>query len=239
MPLLEVCIDNASGIDACIRGGADRIELCAALTVGGLTASVGLMNLAAQSALPVHALIRPRAGNFCYGPAEVTAMCTDINAASQAGVSGLVFGAAENDQSLALPVLKQLCKEAGALSKTLHRVIDTVADQRLAVRQAIDLGFDSILTSGGEANVSLGIDKLAAMNAEANGQITIIAGGGLTADAITTLAKEAGIRNFHASCRSKVLADQTLVDLGFVSENQYETNANLIQQFKQVTATFN
>ena len=98
--LLEVCVDSAAGLDAAVAGGADRIELCSALDVGGLTPSAGLTRLAAGCGLPVFAMIRPRAGGFVFGAADVAVMQADIAAAREAGLAGVVLGASRPDGRL-------------------------------------------------------------------------------------------------------------------------------------------
>ena len=110
--LLEVCVDDAAGIAAAVEGGADRIELCAALGVGGLTPSAGLIALAADVALPVMAMIRPRAGDFVWAEDEVRAMLAEIEAVRGAGLAGLVIGASLPDGRLDARVLSRLVEAA-------------------------------------------------------------------------------------------------------------------------------
>ncbi|MBY0398419.1 MAG: copper homeostasis protein CutC, partial [Thermoleophilia bacterium] len=146
---LEVCADSVEGMLAAARGGADRIELCSALEVGGLTPSAGQMARAARLGVPVHALIRSRAGDFCFGPDEVAAMLEDIGAAKAAGLAGVVIGASRSDGRLDEETLSALRSAAGRMSVTLHRAFDLVPDFGEAVEAAVRLGFERILTSGG------------------------------------------------------------------------------------------
>lgn len=231
--ILEVCVDSIAGIQACADAGADRIELCSALDIGGLTPSAGILQLATQSSIPVHAMIRPRAGNFCFNNMEIETMCHDITVAAEAGVKGVVLGAATENNTLDLNALTRLSSASGSLHKTLHRVIDTMADPYLAIDQAIDLGFDSVLTSGGQPRVECGIDQLTALNQRASGRLQVIAGGGLTPALVQTISDKTGIRNYHASCRRAVASDENLTKLGFASEPDFKTDVNLIRQFKQ------
>ena len=119
--LLEVCVDDALGLAEALAGGANRVELCAALAVGGLTPSVGLMALAARCGVPVMAMIRPRTGDFVYSPAEVSVMRADIQAVRQAGLAGVVIGASLTDGRLDPVVLADLMAGAQEMDVTLHR----------------------------------------------------------------------------------------------------------------------
>ena len=110
--LLEVCVDNVHGLAAALAGGADRIELCAALDVGGLTPSAGLMRAAAGSPIPVVAMIRPRAGDFRYDAAECAVMLADIDAAHAAGLQGVVLGASREDSRVDHRTLELLLAHA-------------------------------------------------------------------------------------------------------------------------------
>ena len=116
MLLLETCVDSVEGALAAVAGGTDRIELCSALEVGGLTPSLGQMRAAAALPVPVHALIRSRAGDFCFGPDEVAAMIVDIGTARDAGLAGVVLGAALADGRLDLAALGAMRAAAGSMS---------------------------------------------------------------------------------------------------------------------------
>lgn len=227
----EVCIDTASGLAACVNGGANRIELCSALALGGLTPSAGFMQLASQVSLPVHAMIRPRAGDFCFNTIELDVMCTDIARAAEVGLAGVVLGVANNDGTLNIKAMEQLCIAAGSIEKTLHRVIDTLNDPLLALDQAIDMGFDNVLTSGGKPNVEQGIELLAKLNDRAAGKINIMAGAGLTPSLVPQIYRQTGIQSFHASCRQPKSSQANLVTLGFASPDTDEISENLIRQF--------
>lgn len=237
MAELEVCIDDVAGLEACVKGRADRIELCSALSAGGLTPSAGFMQLAGTLAIPVNAMIRPRAGDFCFTPGELHLMCNDISKVSEAGLQGVVLGAATADNELDVSALATMVTTAGTLKKTLHRVIDTVADPFKAIDQAVDLGFDHILTSGGRPSVDQGIDQLEKLQRHAQGRITIMAGAGLTPASVLTIHQHTGIESFHASCRNKTNTNRRMVAMGFASTVSYKTNAQKIREFQQILAT--
>lgn len=233
---LEICVEDMDGLAACIRAGVDRVELCSALALGGLTPSAGFMQQAAGCGLPVYALIRPRPGGFCYDEDEITAICADISIARSAGLAGVVLGAALPDGRLNLPALSRMSAAAKGMGRSLHRVVDLVPDPMVAIDQAVALGFERILTSGQAASAPDGADCLAAMQAHAAGRIEIMAGAGLTADNILPLARRTGIRAFHASCSRPVPQDARLRDFGFAPATARQTETATIQAMQQALA---
>lgn len=232
--LLEVCVDDAEGLDAAIAGGADRIELCAALALGGLTPSIGLMKRAAEAPIPVFAMIRPRAGGFVFSPDEIALMETEIDAARAAGLSGVVLGASRPDHGLDLPTLARLIERADGLGRTLHRAFDLTPDKEAALEQAITLGFDRVLTSGGALKAIDGLATLKALHAQAAGRISLMPGSGVTAANAAALL-ESGVRELHASCaRPLEEGDATLLRFGFASEALRRTDRETVRTLKAV-----
>jgi len=231
---LEVCIDDLAGLAACQAAGADRVELCAALALGGLTPSVGLMRAAAAQNLPVYALIRPRSGDFRYSASEIEIMAADIAAARDCGLSGVVLGAATADRRLDVTVLERLSAAAAGMGRTLHRVVDTLADPLAAVDVAVDLGFERILSAGGAATAAAGAATLAAMQRRAAGRIEIMAGAGITARQAPALLAATGIRSLHASCRHRQAAPAALVRMGLSEADSRHTSADAIGELKRV-----
>jgi copper homeostasis protein len=231
MVAVEVCVDGPEGLAAALRGGADRIEICQALPVGGLTPSAGLMALAAGAGRPVHALIRPRAGDFRYTSPEGDAMCHDIAAARAAGLQGLVLGALNDSSDLDLPLLRTLVRAAGEMSLTLSRAFDLVDDRDLALEQAIDLGFARILTSGGAPTAEAGLNAIAQLIDRARDRIVVLPAGGITA-ANAARFVAAGAREVHASCSRRLPADPRLRAFGFAAEDQRATDEGLVRALK-------
>ena len=197
---LEVCIDDVLSLDACAAGRADRIELCSALDLGGLTPSPGLIAAAAKSALPARAMIRPRAGDFCFAAAEVDVMLADIAAVQAAGLSGVVLGAMTADNELDRALLTRLVAAAGNLGKTLHRAVDLLSDPVAAVDLAVELGFDCILTSGGALTAEAGSAVIAAMVERAAGRIDIMAGSGVRPENAAAIHRATRAGWLHSSC---------------------------------------
>ena len=230
--LLEVCIDDLAGLEAAIQGGADRIELCSALALGGLTPSFGLMEVAATFDIPCNAMIRPRAGDFVHSEEEIDVMLADIAAARSAGLAGVVLGASLPDGRLDRFVLKTLSKAAEGLDRTLHRAFDLVPNIPDAVEIAIKLGFSRILTSGGARTAIEGQEGLAQAIAAAGGRISIMPGSGVSAEnAAEFLAL--GVREIHASCSAPTDAGTgKLLDFGFQPPAARRTDAAKVRALK-------
>lgn len=233
--LLEVCVDSVEGLNSAIAGGAQRIELCSALDVGGLTPSRGLMALAAKAPVPVYAMIRPRAGDFVFDAASRDVMLADIDAARESGLAGVVLGASLPDGRLDVDLLADLAKRAGGMGLTLHRAFDLVPDTSQALEQAVELGFDRILTSGQAVKVSDGKVMLRRLVEQAQGWISIMAGGGITPANIADIVAETGVREVHASGRLPVTSlDEALVQFGFSARQEYRTDASTVRKILEL-----
>ncbi len=230
----EVCIDTAAGFAAC-DGIVDRIELCSALDVGGLTPCPGLIAAAQDSDIPSHVMIRPRAGDFCYDKTDLKVIRASIEAVRNAGLTGVVIGAAQNDQ-LDSPALRDLIAAAEGLEVTLHRVIDLMPDPLAAMEQAIDLGFDRILTSGGAPRAVDGQATLRAMQTAAMGRIEIMVGSGVSVSNLAELAQNTGITSFHASCSSSIPVAEHLHHFGF-AKTQKVTSRDTVVEFRKTLDT--
>lgn len=212
--LLEVCVEDATGLAAAIRGGAGRIELCSALALGGLTPSPGLMAEAARASVPVMAMIRPRAGGFLWSSEDLRQMKADIAAARGAGLAGVVLGASRPDGRLDEWMLSTLLAEAEGMDTTLHRCFDLTPDRAQALETAIALGFSRILTSGGAATATEGVACLAALMQQASRRITVMPGSGIRPETLHALA-HLPLREIHASCSMPEPEAATISSLGF------------------------
>jgi copper homeostasis protein len=245
MPVVEVCIDEPAGIAAAVTGGADRIELCAALSVGGLTPPASLVRLAAEAPIPVHLLARPRDGDFCYDAAEAALVAQDISLAAEAGLAGVVIGASAPDRRLDVPLLGQWvahARDAGTrrgtpLSLTLHRAFDLCPDLLAALDVAVELGFDRILTSGGQPRAIDALPMLAELHRRAAGRIIILPGSGIDADSAPAILST-GVRELHASCRSPAGdAGELERRFGFQSGPRLRTDPDWVQMLKGSVAS--
>lgn len=197
---LEVCASNLASALAAEQGGAQRIELCAALSVGGITPSCGLLqHLFMTTRLEIMTLIRPREGDFVYTDREVEVMERDIQALRKM-CSGMVIGALTPGGEIDLPAMRRLMKAAQGLPVTFHRAFDRCRDPFTALEQIIDLGCTRILTSGQQPKAIQGIDLLQRLNEQAAGRIIIMPGGGVTPDNARTILDRTGCQEIHASC---------------------------------------
>jgi len=193
-----------------------RIELCAALSEGGVTPSVGFMRMAAGGNVPVYAMIRPRAGDFVFGEEEEALMRADIVAARDAGLAGVVLGASLPDGRLDVSMLARLSADAHGLGRTLHRAFDLVPDPEEALEQAIGLGFERVLTSGGARSAADGTERLRALVMQARGRIDIMAGSGVTAGNVADLVSRTGVGAVHSSGRGAATDTPARIrELGF------------------------
>lgn len=229
--LLETCVDTPDGLQAAIAGGADRIELCSALALGGLTPSAGLIAAARQSPVPVLAMIRPRAGGFVWTPAETRAMRHEIAAVRQAGLAGVVLGASRPDGTLDTETLATLVAEAEGMETTLHRCFDLTPDPLDALEQAVALGFARILTSGQARTAPEGIALVTRLHAKAAGRITILAGGGITPQN-ARLFTAAGLREIHASCSVATQETAAIAAFGFGPATRRDTSADQVRALR-------
>ena len=162
MKLLEICVDSLASARAAIQGSADRIELCSALPVGGLTPYTGLLRqLRAQSDIPVRCLMRPRPGDFLYTRDEIAMMAAQIRELKAAGADGFVIGCLTPEGDLDERAMVPLLDACGGSGITLHRCIDVSRDPVETYRKAGQLGIDTVLTSGAAAGCTAGMDTIA------------------------------------------------------------------------------
>lgn len=232
LPILEICIDDVAGLEAAISGGADRIELCSALGSGGLTPSHGFMRIAAQSPIPVHALIRPRAGGFIYNEAEIAIMEADVAAVRAAGLAGVVIGATDANSKLDAAVIARLVSAAAGLDLTLHRAIDMVADVDAALDLAVELGFSRILTSGGARHAEDGLAVIERLVQRAAGRLSIMPGGGVRPDNAARFLAISGVRELHASCSQTEVGEERVTRLGFSDREIRRTDRSTVMALK-------
>jgi copper homeostasis protein len=197
---IEVCVDTPEGIGIAARAGVDRIELCAALALDGLTPGPGLVRLARTAGVPVLAMIRPRAGDFVLGAADRAAALADIAYMREAGLAGVVLGASMPDGRLDTGALAEMVEAAAGLDLTLHRAFDITPDPFAALEEAIALGFARILTSGQAPTAQEGGELIARLVRAARGRIQIMAGAGVRADHAARLATT-GAGALHGSFR--------------------------------------
>lgn len=206
--LLEVCVDSYASAMAAISGGADRLELCSALAVGGLTPSPALLHQIRQvSAIPVRCLMRPRGGDFLYTKEEVQQMVMEIAVLRQEGADGFVIGCLTADGSLDATAMEPLLNAAEGTGLTLHRCIDVSRDPIQTYLDAASLGIDTILTSGAAGNCRAGqetISQLIQLRDNTGGP-EVLVGAGVNANVIETFRRQLpGARAFHMSGKTEI-----------------------------------
>jgi len=232
-PLLEVCVADPESLQAAIEGGAQRIELCSALELGGLTPSPGLMWLAARAPIPVYVLVRPRSGDFVFSPADVDAMLADIDVVRGHDLAGVVLGASRPDGALDEDVLARLSAAAADLGRTLHRAIDLVPNVARAMDIAADLGFERVLTSGGEPSALDGTERLRLTLQAARGRLDVMAGSGVTPANVQLLLDAVPVDEVHSSCAApQVMQGETAIRLGFAGPTRRRTDAAVVAAFR-------
>lgn len=226
VPAFELIAQDPHGLEVAATVGADRIELCCALELGGLTPSLALIDaaVAARDAggPGVHVLVRSRPGDFEYAPAELDLMALDAATALRRGADGVVVGASRAGV-LDLSFVDRVVAAAGDASVTVHRVVDSLADPVGAVTSLRERGVRRVLTSGGAAKAPDGVATIAAMVQAARGEIEIMAGGGVSVASVPALIA-AGVDAVHASASAQVDGRLT-TDIGLAQQFRAAVNA--------------
>ena len=197
----EVCCPSLDAVAKAVGAGADRIELCERLEVGGVTPYEALIRdaLAAAGPVPVNVLIRPREGDFVYNEDEAGQMLESIALCKALGVNGVVIGALRPDGSVDMALMRRLVAAARPLSITFHRAFDECSDPFSALEDIISLGIDRLLTSGHCADAWEGRFILKELVAHAAGRIVIMPGCGITPANLPEIAAITGASEFHGS----------------------------------------
>ena len=196
--LLEIAVASVERAQAAQRAGAHRLELCANLEVGGLTPNVELVRAVRSTVeLPIQVLVRPRAGNFVYSPAEFEWMKQEIMALHSENVQGIVIGVLLSDGSVDVPRTRELVALASPMQVTFHRAFDETEDLAAALEDIVLTGAHRILTSGGAADAPSGASSLRSLIQQAGDRITVLPGGGLHPDNIAAVASATGANELH------------------------------------------
>lgn len=197
--LVEACVTSLAEAQASQEFGADRLELCVDLSVGGLTPSDALVREVCEGVeLPVMAMIRPHARTFCADSATVKIMLTQIEALSTSGVAGFVFGVLDERGHIDQELLKELVSAAGKLPVTFHRAFDDTPDLLLALDCLKEAGVSRVLTGGGPDSAWIGRKKLNELVQAGEGRIVILGGGSVRGDHVVELTSATGLTEVHA-----------------------------------------
>lgn len=211
--LLEVCVDSYTSAQAAIAGGADRLELCNALAVGGLTPYAQLLRqIRAESQIPVRCLMRPRAGDFLYTQAEISMLAAQMEQLRGLGADGFVIGCLTPEGMLDGKAMAPLLQAAQGVGLTLHRCIDVSRDPVQTYLDAAALGFDTVLTSGAAPNCLQGMEtigRLLQLRDSEHGPEVLI-GSGVNAQVISAFqTRLPQARAFHMSGKTDVESGMT------------------------------
>jgi copper homeostasis protein len=198
--LLEICVESLDHAVAAESGGADRIELCHDLSCGGLTPTPELMRaVRRQVRIPIHGLIRPHAGDFCYSRLEFETILRDIEVAKGIGLDGIVLGLLDPSGQIDRERTRVLVQSAHPLPVTFHRAFDQCPDLTVALEAVIETGAKRILTSGGKGNVIEGIASVAHLVKAAQDRIVIMPGGGIRSVNVERILPTTGALEIHTS----------------------------------------
>ncbi len=207
--IIEICANSFESAKAAQDGGANRIELCADLSKGGLTPSLGLIEKAIEKLnIPVHVLIRPRSGDFIYSKKELDTMLKDIEFCKELGCSGIVSGVLTSENTIDERATRQLVKASEGMEFTFHRAFDCGIAVVSSIKLLIDLGVTRLLSSGQQNKAIDGIEILNKMKLLSNDQLQIMPGSGINAENALAFQK-AGFEAIHFSATKKANLSKT------------------------------
>ncbi len=200
MKKFEIACFNLESAILAQKAGADRVELCATISVGGTTPIIEMIQKVREHlTIDLYIMIRPRGGNFCYSDSEFNQMKSEIETIKKLGVNGFVFGILNEDNTINIDQNKTLVAEAYPYPCTFHRAFDAVSNFEQALEAVISSGFSTILTSGTFPNVMEGKEVLKKLVIQAKNRIEIMPGGGLRSTNISELNKIVGANWYHSS----------------------------------------
>jgi copper homeostasis protein len=239
--IVEVCAFSLESCLAAEKGGANRIELCGSMYEGGTTPSAGLIQVVRQRInIEIHAIIRPRGGDFCYSDDEISVMQADIRTVKQMGCEGVVLGILSQDGKVNITQTKALVALAKPMQVTFHRAIDMTPNYSEALEGIIETGCDRILTSGQKNTAMGGIENIKNLVKQANGRIEIMAGSGVNADNAQMLL-HTGVNALHLTGKtsrdSEMVYRKAGIAMGGLSEvPEYEV---IYSDFEKIRAVVN
>lgn len=224
--IIEIATTDFVTTKLAVEGGADRIELCAALTEGGTTPSYGMIKKCREAfTVQLFPIIRPRSGDFFYTDEEVEIMMNDVTLCKQLGCDGVVIGLLGKDGNIDLKRSERLIQLAYPLEVTFHRAFDRCRDPFEALEQLIEIGCQRILTSGQQPVAPQGINLIAQLVKASDNRIVIMPGSGVRKENIKELAEKTGAKEFHSSLRSKAKSKMEFIHPAFAESGESYTNA--------------
>lgn len=239
MAKLEICAGSVESVIAARDGGAARVELCAALEVGGITPSRGLIAQARKvEGIELNVIIRPRSGDFLYNEEEVACMEQDIRTCKELGVDGVVIGALTADGDIDTALCSRLIAAASGMSITFHRAFDMCREPRKALEDIIALGCHRVLTSGQAATAYEGIPLIRELVQQACGRIIIMPGCGVNSHNAAHILQETAAVEIHASARTSVESGMRFrhsgVSMGNSEHDEYARKETSCEEVKSI-----
>lgn len=204
---LEICVDGIESAHIAEKAGADRLELCGELGVGGLTPSMGLLKQAlSQIGIPINVMIRPRSGDFCYTNDEINTMKENIRIIKDRfpSVNGFVFGIISSEGIIDKAKMSELIELAHPIPVTIHRAFDMTKDMNVSLETCIDLGIERVLTAGFTNKAIEGIENLKLLTESAKDKLVIMPGSGINSKNLTVLLDHVKIDEVHMSAKKVV-----------------------------------
>lgn len=220
---IEIATTDFAGTEAAVNGGADRIELCTALSEGGLTPSFGLIKKCREKFdLPIFPMIRPRSGDFLYSDEEYRIMKKDVTLCREIGCDGIVAGFLKENGSIDKKRISKIVERAYPMEVSFHRAFDRCIDPFEALEDIIAAGCQRILTSGQQLTAPVGAALINKLIQAAKNRIIIMPGSGVNIDTIKTLVEATGAEEFHASMRSTINSKMKFLHPSFINPGNYE-----------------
>jgi copper homeostasis protein len=243
---LEICVDSVESAVAAELGGAQRVELCSALSEGGLTPSLGLIRaVRSRIGIGVYVMIRPRGGDFLYSDEEFSIMREDVAYAAEAGANGAVFGLLTADGNVDGERTAELVEAAQSASMevTFHRAIDMARDLESSLEDVVRTGAHRVLTSGGAQTAVLGSERVRGLMQAAKNRIGIMVCGNVRSENVQQIAQATGAHEFHASLRvpvpSPVSWRNPELSLGEAGSDEYARNVVMEQDVRKLRQAMN
>jgi len=223
--IIEIATTDFTSTQSAVEGGADRIELCAALTEGGTTPSYGTILKCRNSfSVELFPIIRPRSGDFLFSDAEFEIMIEEVNLCRDSGCNGVVIGILNKDGTIDVERTSKLVELAYPLEVSFHRAFDRCKDPFKAKEQLIEIGCQRIITSGQRPTAPEGIDLIAQLLKAAGQRIIIMPGSGVRKENIKELAEKTGAIEFHSSLRSKEKTKMEFIHPAFANNEESYSN---------------
>ncbi len=240
----EVCVDNIKSVEIATKAEVDRLELCSALYLGGITPSYAFLKQAIKfSTVSHHVMIRPRAGDFIFDQSEIDIMIDDILMSKELGADGVVLGALTVNREIDMATCQKLVEAARGMTVTFHRAFDLCKNPEKTLEQIIELGGDRLLTSGLEKTAWLGRIQIARLIEKANGRIDIMPGAGVTSKNALEIIETTGAKDIHFSAKGIRKNKMQSFDVSMGSSSEWDNQViqadfDEIQRIKQQLTGF-